>query len=119
MPRTPQPRINGERSPTVLRHLRQACGLSQKDLARLSGVHQSVISDYENGLAMVETHARSLCSALKRCLAAPPGVNLETFHHLEVLQPTDLPRPWESVQPELVARMTHDNNSRPHNVVVA
>lgn len=89
--RPPKARVSGHRSPTTLRYLRTLLGISQKQLADVSGVSQTAISDYENGLAMPVEQAYNLHAGVGT-LAQPEHVSL-----VRGIFATDLPRPWETV----------------------
>lgn len=93
-------RVGSSRSPTALWYLRNIFGLSQQQLAHESGVSQTAISDYENGLAMPVEHAVSLLHGLQMNVR-PEYMDLTLFVHME---PHDLPVPWEQVLTVLSAR---------------
>jgi transcriptional regulator with XRE-family HTH domain len=84
-------RASSPRSPTTLRYLRLLMGITQKQLAIASGVSQTAISDYENGLAMPADQGRNLYMGLKLF------AHLEHYYILNSITHADLPRPWEIV----------------------
>lgn len=89
--RTPRDRVGNTRPPTTLYYIRTLIGATQQQLSKESGVSQTAISDYENGLAMPVLHATQLYYGL--CFLADE----EYSSVLEVLEPDMLPRPWEHV----------------------
>lgn len=87
--RAPRDRAGNMRSQTTLCYIRTLIGSTQQQLSKESGVSQTAISDYENGLAMPVLHATQLYYGL--CFLADE----EYSSVLEVLEPDMLPRPWE------------------------
>lgn len=91
MPKYRQQYIGGIRPQTTLYALRKLCRLSQTELGVRCGTNQTAISDYENGLAIPEQHAKRIYSVLFALM--PP-------EHLPLLQritAADLPKSWEEV----------------------
>ena len=74
----------------TLTALRYKAGLTQLKLSQLSGVPQSVISNYERGLRVYPDHMELLIQALQQCM--PPSVDLRR------LAREDLTRSWSSVE---------------------
>jgi transcriptional regulator with XRE-family HTH domain len=104
MPRYRQQYIGGVRPETVLYRLRKLCGLSQTELGTRCGTNQTAISDYENGLAIPEQHAKRIYSVLLALM--PP----EYAHVVRALSPSSLPEPWESVLNSLDVKEQYDGN---------
>jgi transcriptional regulator with XRE-family HTH domain len=120
MPRRRQPRISGVRSPTTLEYLRRAVDMSQQEVANVSGLQQSLISEYEGGSSMVTIHARILFGAFLRIICDgpfPPEQSLVSI--MNVLDPSDLPRSWEHVEPELQERLARGNDYNAQHPMVA
>ena len=104
---------HSERSPTTLYALRVMFEIKQSELGKEAGISQSLISDYENGLAMPERQAERLFNALKHL------AGWEQRRMLAHLTPSDLPRPWVSVIDNVSAEMTHDDHGNQNVTVVA
>lgn len=98
---------------TTLQYLREQIKLSQHRLSQVSGVAQSCISDYENGLAMPVDRAGKLYR----------GIHTESDHEdralVEQLTPNDLPRPWAVVSRSLYGRNNQHGNGHGEPLLVA
>jgi transcriptional regulator with XRE-family HTH domain len=115
MPRYRQNYIGGVRPQTTLCALRKLCRLSQTELGVRCGTNQTAISDYENGLAIPEQHAKRIYSVLFALM--PP----EHLPIVQALDPSFLPQPWESVCETLTVeeRSNDDLNRNALSTLVA
>ena len=97
----------------VIRRYRKAAGMSQADLAKLSGVDQTHISKIEQGERMPSVE---LLSQLTRCLRIPPA-ELMHFDDTEMIPLTEFAQDTWKHEQELTGIVRELNVRRKQKVL--